>query len=158
MNGLKWRETYPDSQRTTLLIGVFHLNLESKLKHLEFIQSVVNRMASNSFLLKGWGVTLVAALFALAAKDSDKTYIVVAYFPVIVFWILDAYFLSQERRFRNLYDGVRAKKEDEIDFSMDTRPFMDARSSWPAAFFSRTLLIFYGSMVLLMIFVMYFVR
>jgi len=37
-------------------------------------------MANNSFLLKGWSVTLVAALFALAAKDSDKKYIVVAYF------------------------------------------------------------------------------
>ena len=130
----------------------------NKLKHLEFIQSVVSRMASNSFLLKGWGVTLVAALFALAAKDSNKKYIVVAYFPVIVFWILDAYFLSQERRFRNLYDGVRPKKDDEIDFSMDTRPFVDARTSWAAAFFSTTLVVFYGSMVFLMIFVMHFIK
>src|SRR5690242_13198261 len=88
------------------------MNSEYKLKHLEFIQSIVNRMASNSFLLKGWSVTLVAALFALAAKDSDKKYIVVAYFPVLVFWILDAYFLSQERQFRKLYDAVRIKKED----------------------------------------------
>lgn len=131
---------------------------ENRLKHLEFVQLVVARMASNSFLLKGWSVTLVAALFALAAKDSDKKYIVVAYLPVIVFWILDAYFLSQERRFRNLYDGVRAKKEDQIDFSMDTKPFVDSRTGWTAAFFSRTLLIFYGSMVLLMIFVMYCVK
>lgn len=134
------------------------MSTENKLKHLEFIQLVINRMASNSFLLKGWGVTLVAALFALAAKDSDKNYIVVAYFPVIVFWILDAYFLSQERRFRNLYDGVRAKREDEIDFSMDTRPFAGSRTSWKAAFFSKTLIIFYGSMVLLMICVMCFVK
>jgi len=130
---------------------------ENKLKHLEFIQSVVNRMASNSFLLKGWSVTLVAALFALAAKDSDKKYIVVAYFPVLVFWILDAYFLSQERSYRNLYDAVRTKKEDEIDFSMDTKPFADSRTKWASAFFSRTLLVFYLSMVLVMIFAMYFV-
>src|SRR5437016_4784148 len=115
-------------------------------------------MASNSFLLKGWSVTLVAALFALAAKDSDKKYIVVAYFPVLVFWILDAYFLSQERRFRNLYDAVRVKKEDEIDFSMNTTPFADGKLGWTAAFFSQTLLIFYSSMVLLMIFVMYWLK
>lgn len=131
---------------------------ENKLKHLEFIQSVINRMSGNSFLLKGWSVTLVAALFALAAKDSDKKYIVVAYFPVLVFWILDAYFLSQERHFRSLYDAVRAKIEDEIDFSMDTKNFIDGKASWTAAFFSRPLLIFYGSMVLLMLFVMYFVK
>jgi hypothetical protein len=115
-------------------------------------------MASNSFLLKGWSVTLVAALFALAAKDSDKKYIVVAYFPVLVFWILDAYFLSQEKQFRKLYNAVRINKEDEIDFSMDTKPFVDGKVGWTAAFFSKTLLIFYGSVVLLMIFVMYFVK
>jgi len=115
-------------------------------------------MASNSFLLKGWSVTLVAALFALAAKDSDRKYIVVAYFPVVVFWVLDAYFLSQERLFRRLYDTVRAKKEDEVDFSMDTRPFVDRKTEWTAAFLSKTLVIFYGFMVLLMLFVMYLVR
>jgi len=132
--------------------------LENKLKHLEFIQSVISRMSGNSFLLKGWSVTLVAALFALSAKDSDSKYIVVAYFPVLVFWILDAYFLSQERHFRSLYDAVRPKKEDEIDFSMDTMPFVDGKPGWTAAFFSKTLLIFYGSVVLLMIFVMYVVK
>lgn len=131
---------------------------ENKLKHLEFIQSVISRMASNSFLLKGWSVTLVAALFALAAKDSDKKYIVVAYFPVLVFWILDAYFLAQERCFRNLYNSVRAKKEEEIDFSMDTKPLVDEKARWTATFFSKTLYVFYGSMVLLMIFVMCFVK
>src|SRR5438045_7442454 len=111
-------------------------------------------MAINSFLLKGWSVTLVAALFALAAKESDKKYIVVAYFPVLVFWILDGYFLSQERRFRNLYDSVRVKKEGEVDFSMDTKTFVDSKSGWIASFFSKTLLIFYGSIILLMLFLM----
>jgi len=134
------------------------LNSEHKLKHLEFLQFAINRMASNSFLLKGWSVTLVAALFALAAKDSDKKYIVVAYFPVLVFWILDAYFLSKEKLFRELYDAVRIKKEDEIDFSMDTTGIISAQIGWVATFFSRTLLVFYGSMILVMIFVMYCVK
>ena len=43
--------------------------MEKKLKHLEFIQGAVGRMASNLFLLKGWTITLIAALFALAAKS-----------------------------------------------------------------------------------------
>ena len=54
---------------------------EKKLKHLEFIQQAVNRMASNLFLLKGWTVTLIAALFALAAKDSKDVYFLIAYCP-----------------------------------------------------------------------------
>jgi len=36
--------------------------MEAKLKHLEMIQDVIKRMASNSFLLKGWSLTLVVAL------------------------------------------------------------------------------------------------
>src|SRR5690348_15874734 len=97
--------------------------MENKLKHLEFIQAAVNRMASNLFLLKGWTITLIAALFALAAKDSDRHYFLIAYFPAFVFWGLDGYFLSQERRFRALFDHVRKLPESQIDFSMDTRPF-----------------------------------
>ena len=50
--------------------------MEQKLKHLEFIQNVINRMNSNSFLIKGWAVTLIAAIFALAAKDSNFQYII----------------------------------------------------------------------------------
>ena len=41
-------------------------------KHLEFVQSTISRMASNSFLLKGWSVTLAAGLFALSAKDNAQ--------------------------------------------------------------------------------------
>ena len=39
--------------------------MEVKLKHLEMIQAVITRMAKNSFLLKGWSITLTAAIFAL---------------------------------------------------------------------------------------------
>ena len=86
-------------------------NMENKRKHLEFIQAAVNRMASNLFLLKGWTVTLIAALFALAAKDAKPVYFAIAYFPPFMFWVLDGYFLSQERRFRSLYDHVRKLPE-----------------------------------------------
>ena len=71
--------------------------MDKKLKHLELVQGVINRMANNSFMLKGWAVTLVAGIFALAGKDTDKLYFLVAYIPVLVFWGLDAYYLLQER-------------------------------------------------------------
>src|SRR6266478_1856334 len=131
---------------------------ENKLKHLEFIQAVVNRMSGNSFLLKGWSVTLVAALFALAARDANKNYVIVAYVPVLVFWLIDAYFMSQERLFRSLYDRTREKKEDEIDFSMNTDPYRNGKNSWAVSFFSRTLLLFYLSMVGIMLVVMYLIK
>lgn len=130
---------------------------ENKLKHLEFIQSVINRMSANSFLLKGWGVTLVAALFALAANDPNTRYVVVAYLPVLVFWLIDGYFLSQERSFRALYNEIRKKKDDEIDFSMDVGNLSGGRNGWAQTFFARTLVLFYVSLIIIMLIIMYLI-
>jgi len=132
--------------------------MDSKLKHLEFIQAIVTRMAANSFLLKGWSVTLVAALFALAAKDSNPKFIPIAYYPVLIFWILDGYFLSQERMFRALYDKVRTTPCSDTDFSMDTRGFNNGRNTWSRTTLSKTLLLFYGTMFAAMIIVTVFLR
>jgi hypothetical protein len=108
----------------------------NKHTHLEFVQTAVNRMASNLFLLKGWSVTLSAKLFALAAKDANKAYVLIVYFPLLVFWCLDAYFLSLERRFRAIYNQVRQMNEVDIDFSMNTEPFsVDIRNTWSGVFF-----------------------
>src|SRR4030042_620265 len=129
--------------------------MENKQKHLEFIQTAINRMAGNSFLLKGWAITLVAALFALSAKDTNQSYILIAYFPVIIFWILDGYFLSQERLFRDLYDHVRKLDESKIDFSMDTSGFENSKNNWLCSIFSQTLLIFYITLVGVMLITIY---
>lgn len=130
-----------------------------KHKHLEFVQAAVNRMAGNLFLLKGWSITLIAALFALAAKDSNQFYILIAYFPLFIFWSLDGYFLSQERKFRALYDHVRQLKESEIDFSMDTGRFRnEPRNTWVGAMSSRTLVIYYGGLAAVMLVLMFLVR
>lgn len=100
--------------------GCVGMENENKVRHLEMIQGVISRMASNSFALKGWAVTLVAGIFALASQEADKMYFFVAYIPVVVFWFLDAYYLLQERLFRSLYGKVRKLSEDKIDFDMNT--------------------------------------
>ena len=41
------------------------LFLEDKYKHLEMIQNIIQRMATNSFMLKGWAVTLIVAILGL---------------------------------------------------------------------------------------------
>lgn len=133
--------------------------MENKRKHLEFLQAAISRMAGNLFLLKGWTITLIAALFALSAKDANRAYVLVAYFPAIVFWILDGYFLSQERRFRALYNHVRNLPDEQIDFSMDTSPFQhEVGNTWAGAMMSKTLLIYYGALVAIMLVLMYFIR
>jgi len=120
--------------------------MDRKLKHLEFIQGVINRLSTNSFLLKGWSVILVSALFALSANKSNVTFIFLAYIPAGAFWGLDAYFLSLERAYRALYEDVRGLKPAEINFSMDASVHSGPRS-WREAFLSKTLLAFHGAII-----------
>ena len=121
--------------------------MEAKIKHLEFIQGVVNRLASDSFRLKGWTVVLVAALFVVLAREGRIESASIGLVPVLIFWGLDGYFLWQERLFRALYDHVRNLKETDIDFSMDTSRFRTDRArTWLGATFSRTLILFYGAL------------
>lgn len=121
--------------------------MENKRTHLRLIQGVINRMAGNSFHLKGWSVVLVSALFALAAKDSSVFFVYLAFFPAMAFWILDGFFLRQEKLFRKLFDYVRLKDESEIDFSMDTSVVSHDMENWPRVTVSRTLSIFHGTVV-----------
>lgn len=123
-----------------------------KDKHLEFVQGVINRMGQNSFLIKGWTVTLVSALFALAAKDTNQKFVIVAYFPTMVFWLLDSYYLYQERLFRKVYDHVR--KETTVDYSLNTKNFDKGISDWAGAALSKTILLFYGIVFITLIIVM----
>ena len=128
--------------------------MDNKQSHLSMIQGIVNRLSSNSFLLKGWSVVLVSAMFAFAAKDSKMIFIYLAYFPAVAFWGLDGYFLHQERLYRALYDYVRIRDEKDIDFSMNTAIVKSKVDSWPAVTLSRTLLVFHGVVVVTIVLVM----
>ncbi|MCX7921508.1 MAG: hypothetical protein N3B21_05760 [Clostridia bacterium] len=119
----------------------------NKIKHLELITGAINRMANNSFLLKGWSVTLVSALFALAAKDANFAFIYLCYFPAIAFWALDGYFLWKENIFCDMFENVRLLDEKDIDFCMKPSN-TGGLKAWLSAIFSPTLGIFYGVILL----------
>lgn len=116
---------------------------EFKMKHLELIQTIITRMATNSFMIKGWSITLVSALFALAAKDADARYVIISYFPVSTFWLLDGYYLFQETLFRRLYDKARDTSQPDSNFSMDTTGLEGGKASWGCAVTSKTILLFH---------------
>ena len=98
--------------------------MENKYKHMDYIQSAISRMASNAFYLKGWNITIIAAIVALSFKESDWRMYACALILNIVFWFLDAYYLKQEKLFRELYKKISLiKNDDAIDFSMDTSEF-----------------------------------
>ena len=124
-------------------------NNERILKHLEFIQGVVNRLGRNSFLLKGWSmaVLVAGALLMVRLRPDQPLLALTLLLPVVGFWLLDAYFLRQERLFRAEYDRVR--QQDATDFAMNPMQHKDLpKHSWLATFFSVTLVVFYGIEIL----------
>ena len=130
--------------------------MEKKLKHLEFIQNVINRMANNSFIIKGWCITLVVALIALLEKENiNKNYIPFSFIPLLFFWFLDAFFLKTERQYRRLYAEVSKKDKKEIDFSMDITPYKEC---YGEALFSRTLLPFYLPLIGIVLVIIFIVK
>jgi hypothetical protein len=131
--------------------------MSDKIKHLDYIQDIIKRMADNSFKLKQWSVTLVSGLVALSPAARDKAAIIgFAMIPIIVFWILDGYFLWQERLFRKVYDEVRQKEEEHIDFAMNPQRFINEKTTWVRTVFSKTIVVFYGSLLSVMIAVVIF--
>jgi len=113
--------------------------------HLEFILSVTDRLARNSFLLKGWSVTLVAASLLLVARGAPVQLAAVALLPSVSFWFLDAYYLRQERMYRCLYNDVRKQGTANADrFTLNARPFAGAVQSWLRTLVTPTVGWFHG--------------
>ncbi len=125
--------------------------LTARIAHLSFIQGVVARMATNSFYLKGWSVAILTGLFTLAVHDADGLFTYLAFLPLIAFWILDAYFLHLEKIYRQLYLKVSTGKISSDHFVMDGRLVEKEVPSVTRLAFSKTMVSFYGSMLLITI-------
>lgn len=125
---------------------------DDKRKHLELIQGVINRMASNSFLFKGWSITIIAGLSAFATQGSNTSLMVVPIVSTLLFWSVDAYYLMLERAFINLYNKTATTRPEAINYSLT--PEKDDKSfiRWFATFFRRPILfLFYGTVLVMLI-------
>jgi hypothetical protein len=72
--------------------------------YLNILQGVISRMAANSGNCKTWCITLASALLVLIADKGKVNFTWIALIPVLLFAFLDAYYLGQERAFRETYN------------------------------------------------------
>ena len=124
---------------------------DGRIKHLELIQMVVARMGNNSFLIKGWSLTVTGALLAFAVRADDRAVGAVSLVPVLAFWLLDGYFMYRERLYRRLYDRVRRPEVAVEPFAMDVEPGRE-RAGVAKAAFSPTPVCFYGGLLVAQVF------
>lgn len=94
------------------------------LKEIDLIQSCISRMAQNSFIVKGWAISLLAVVFALLPENFDIT--LLCYLGIVVtlcFWYLDAFFLRTEKLYRWKYEWVIAKRLECANSCYDLNPY-----------------------------------
>lgn len=119
-------------------------------KEIDLIQSCIDRMARNSFTIKGWALTLFVGALALLNGNvfaNPLLVIIVVVMPYIAFWYLDAYFLRIEKCYRLLYKwAVTKRTEGDTTLLYDLNPcrFKPESGSFWKTFFSQTLLVFFG--------------
>lgn len=140
------------------------MDKEALHKEIDLIQGVINRMASNSFMLKGWLISLIAVVLALS-KDSffscNAIFVCsILCFPILIFWYLDAFFLHREKCYRALYEWLIKNRMNTNDnlYSLDYRPYQKKVKSLFRIMFSKTLFPFYGLSFILLIIVILFIK
>ncbi len=129
--------------------------------HLGYIQMTIQRMGHNSFQVKTWCITIIAALLAfyLPQKKEDIRYssTIIAILSVLSFCMIDAYYLFLERGYRRLYDIV-AKLDTTCkvaDYDMKIPQSARGFKNFMKAILSRSIGVFYGVLAVFLLIIIY---
>ena len=112
-------------------------------------------MNINSFQIKGWAITIVSATLAISVSTKNQCFVLIGLFPTILFWFLDANYLTQEKRFRSLHNDVAGVSEEPVvpnpkSFTMNIEPYEETEP-FRKAFWSDTIAILYLAVLILLI-------
>lgn len=139
----------------------FKENSQAVQSHLSILQSVINRMASNSVSVKAWSVTLVSAILILSADKAKGEYVWVCLIPILLFFILDSYYLCMEKEFRNSYNKFVRRLHNGTLNSHELFNIMPSGNHFKEmtrAMFSLSVLPFYLSLFLMTMLTAAYVR
>ncbi|ENU1229215.1 MULTISPECIES: hypothetical protein [Bacteria] len=130
---------------------------ESIISSLGYIQDIIKRMASNSFFIKGWALSISAVIIALIPKlDEIESYspnsipIVITLSIIILFMfsLLDTYYLQQERIFRNEYNRkVESIDNEDIKNSLTIISLKKVKTSYLSVYFTISIIPYYFIMI-----------
>ena len=114
-----------------------------RVKELELLQSVIARLATYGATLKNYCITLTTAVAGFALTLHVPAATLLALLPISICALLDAQYLRNERRFRQLFHVVRAQDWAErpaFNIGLDAAP----REPYGAALASWSIAGFYG--------------
>lgn len=122
---------------------------EDERNYVNLLNDAINRMASNSANAKSYLVAIVAALIAIQMPNKANAYIILsALVPTVLFYWMDCYYLSLEKRFRNLQSAfIKKERYNGVEIAgLYQFNIYDIKKKWPKtkAFFSWSTTPFYG--------------
>lgn len=125
-----------------------------KTKHLEFIQSVITRLNSNSFQIKGWAITVIAGVLVISTTMQNNDFVLIGILSLVLFWFMDGYCLSQERKFRSLYNDVAGISGSPIDlkpFEMNPNLYNSGSNTFWRTLWAKSIWLIYIPIIALLL-------
>lgn len=98
------------------------------IEHLKLIEQQIQRMADNSFKVKNWALTVIGGALLYWLKEETPKYnlvwlLALIMLATIIFWWLDAYYLTLEKCYRKLY--VDVQKTPNYVYSLTIKKYLD---------------------------------
>ena len=104
-------------------------NNEILVKEIDLTQACIKRIAQNSFIVKGWTISLVTVVFAFLPEKVNTTLLsFLGIIATLCFWYLDAYFLRCERLYRWKYEWIIVSRQNNNSNFFDLDPYN--KSMW----------------------------
>ena len=128
------------------------------IEYFKILQNTITRMAQNSFLIKAWSITIIAGISVLTFSFINTLIFAVLIGVIIVFWIMDSYYLRLEKLYRKLYEKVvnifntPSMKTQIRLFDMKYESFTNQVHTIPRIMFSKAEGLFYNTLILAMCF------
>ena len=119
--------------------------VQLRLGHLNMVQGVIGRVAGFSATVKNFSIILAAAAVAVNVAEDQRGFPWIAFAAVLLLLIIDAYYLAQEKAFRELYNEIAERPLSEASDLRIKRPplepFRAARSFSVWAFYVPQLIV-----------------
>ena len=124
-----------------------------RISYLQMIQGIIDRLSNKSGNIKGFAATTVAGVTALSFEETSPYIFLLAFSPIIVFILLDIYYLGLERKYRFLYEQVRQGKEIDFDMTLDLKEseIIKAKATKYQCLISKPIKQFYIPLLLIVI-------
>jgi len=132
---------------------------ETDRQYISLLQENINRMAANSANCKTWLVTLVTAIIALQLTSNElRSVLWIALGLIVLFYILDSYYLGIERKFinieKNYVKAVKYNEQDELKknlYSFNIKAVKDKYATTCSALLSPSTWPFYSVLFLIVL-------